>query len=98
MARPRRRRLPALNSTIVTDDQGLGAALAGLLRRDASFRRSQRQSIKRQAALQRIASRRAWKLYLALEEVQVACLSDALDLVAKWAFAAGRRFERRRTR
>jgi hypothetical protein len=34
---------------------------------------------------------RVWQALLQLEQAQVARFSDSLDLVAKWAFAAGRR-------
>ena len=99
MAGPRqRRRLPLLDASIVDDHEALGAALAELLRREPQLRHAQGEIIRRQAELRRRASSEAWKAYLDVEEISVARLSDALDLVAKWAFAAGRRFERRRMR
>jgi hypothetical protein len=83
---------------VLGDDEALGTALGELLRRNPRVRRAQGEVVRRQAELQRFVSDRAWKLYLVVEEMSVARLSDALDLVARWAFAAGRRFERRRTR
>lgn len=99
MARPpRRRRFPRLDSAIIGDDEALGATVGAVLRRDPGLRKRQRQIIRRQVMLQRIVSGRAWKAYLDLEQISVARFSDALDLVARWAFGAGCRFERRRTR
>jgi hypothetical protein len=98
MSRPRRRRLPPLNPAIIADEQALGVALGELLGRDSQFRRSQREIIRRQDALRRIVGAGAWKTYLGLEEISVARLSDALDLVTRWAFAAGLRCGRPRRR
>jgi len=94
----RRRKVAHLDSAIVKDDEALGAALGDLLRCDPGYCRSRREIIRRQTALQHIVSAAAWRTYLDMEEVQVARLSDALDLAVRWAFAAGLRSGRRRTR
>jgi len=69
----------------------LGEELHAMLARDADHRRHSRAVRRLQAALRGSLSEHAWGRYLTLEEAEVARGAHALERVARWAFARGRR-------
>lgn len=93
-----RRRLPSLDACIIRDENALTEALDELLHHSRRLQRGHRRILRQQAAIHRRVDDRVWRALLQLEQAQVARFSDSLDLVAKWAFAAGRRIGRKRQR
>jgi len=69
----------------------LGEQLQALLTRDAEYRRHSRAIRRLQSALQASVSPHTWQRYLTLEEQEAARGAHALERVARWAFARGRR-------
>lgn len=99
MAKKRKRRqLPRLDTSVLQDDDTLTRALDELLRHSRRLRCHCRKILRRQSALRARVDARTWRALLELEETQVARFSDSLDLVARWAFAAGLRIGRQRPR
>jgi hypothetical protein len=69
----------------------LADQLHALLSRDAEYRGHSRAVRRLQSALRASVSARAWQRYLTLEEEEAARGAHALERVARWAFARGRR-------
>lgn len=89
MTKRRKRRLPRLDAEVLRNHDALSEALDQLLRRDRQLQRHHRDILRRSRAVRRLVDDHTWRAMLELEEVQIARFSDALDLVAKWAFSAG---------
>jgi len=94
-AKRKRKRLPQLDTRIINDYDALSEALNELLRDDRQLRRRHREILRCSEAIRRRVDDRTWRALLELEEVEVARFSDALDLVARWAFASGLRIGRK---
>ncbi len=90
----RRRRLPRFDSRIFNDDQALGTALAILLDADPRMHRHRRRIIRLQTRLHAEVNERAWLAYLNVEEATMARFTDALTVVAGWAYQQARRRRR----
>jgi hypothetical protein len=84
-----RRRQPAQGGRTVksrvTDE------LHSMLARDTEQRRRSRVVRRLQADLRAAITAHAWERYLTLEEAEAARAAQALERVARWAFARGRR-------
>jgi hypothetical protein len=63
----------------------------GLLERDAAHRRYLRTVRRRQRALRGRVDRAGWRTYLELEEAEFDRWTHAIERVARWALARGRR-------
>lgn len=74
----------------------LAEELHAMLARDAEHRRHSRLVRRLQTALRRSLAEPAWGRYLTLEEAELARGAHALERVARWAFARGRRAARSR--
>ena len=86
---------PKLSKRIVRDDLALGDAIIAVLTRSGGAGSSRRPS-QLQRRLQRAVEPKAWKVYLHLEEIVHERESHEEDLLVRWAFEQGRRYERRR--
>ncbi len=74
----------------------LSARVEGLLERDAAHKRLLQNVRRRQRALRGHVSRLGWRAYLELEEAEFDRWTHAIDCVARWALAHGRRERGRR--
>lgn len=70
--------------------------VATLLERDIDYRRRLREVLARQRVLRRRVDGIGWRAYLSLEEAEFDRWVHALDRVAHWAHARGRRARGRR--
>ena len=88
---------PKLTKKIVRDDLALSDAIIALLTRSKGKRRKLTKAILRlQRRLQRAIDPKAWRVYLHLEEAVNERASYEEDMLVRWAFEQGCRFERRR--
>ena len=74
----------------------LSASVEDLLERDAAHQRHLRNVRQLQRALRGHVTRIGWRAYLELEEAEFDRWTHAIDRVARWAFAYGRRRRGRR--
>ena len=74
----------------------LSAKVENLLERDAVHQRHLRNVRRRQRALRGLVSHIGWRAYLALEEAEFDRWTHAIERVARWALACGRRERGRR--
>lgn len=74
----------------------LSASVEDLLERDSAHQRHLRNVRRRQHALRGHVSRIGWRAYLELEEAEFDRWTHAIDRVARWALAYGRRQRGRR--
>jgi hypothetical protein len=74
----------------------LGEELHAMLARDAEHRRRSRVVRRLQTTLRASLTEEGWGRYLTLEEAELARGAHALERVARWAFARGRRSTRSR--
>jgi hypothetical protein len=74
----------------------LSAKVETLLERDADHQRHLRNVRRCQRALRGHVSHIGWRAYLALEEAEFDRWTHAIDRVARWALARGRRERGRR--
>jgi hypothetical protein len=86
---------PRLDPAILADDAALAEALDGLTRDDPRMKLHVREILHRQRELQGLADDEMWSGYLHLEAAINARLVDLVGRIARWAFEAGREFERR---
>jgi hypothetical protein len=86
---------PRLDPGILADDAALAEALDALARDDRRMQLHLREILHRQRELQSLADEEAWSAYLHLEAAINARLVDLVGRIARWAFDAGRAFERR---
>ena len=82
---------PHLTADIVADEQLLAKAVEAQLVEHPDMVRHRRRIVRHQEELRRVASGKAWKAYLKVEEAVNARYDLALRLVAAWAFEAGRK-------
>jgi hypothetical protein len=85
------RRVPQLTAEVVANDELLGAAVDRVLLQDPQLRALSRLILQAQKALQARLSPEQWACYLSVEEATNERLAEALLIVARWAFRAGRR-------
>ena len=74
----------------------LSATVENLLERDAAHQRHLRNVRRRQRVLRGSVNRIGWRAYLELEEAEFDRWTYAIDRVARWALARGRRERGRR--
>jgi hypothetical protein len=88
---------PKLTKKIVKDDLAVSDAIIAVLTASKGKRSKLTKAILNlQRRLQRAVEPKAWKVYLHLEEIVHERESHEEDLLVRWAFEQGRRYERRR--
>ena len=80
----------------VKTGRGEWIPIIGVLTKAKGRRKLTKMIIKLQRRLQRAVDPEAWLLYLRLEEAVNERAIDEQDLLVRWAFRQGRRYERRR--
>jgi hypothetical protein len=85
-----------LTKKIVRDDLALSDAIIAALTKAKGRRKLTKAILKLGRRLQRAVDPKAWRIYLALEEIVNERASYEEDMLVRWAFRQGRRFERRR--
>lgn len=92
MAQPRtRKRVPQFDRCVLSDPDALALAIGELFEAEPAMRRHSRKIIRLQNRLRKLVSDKTWSAYLSLENAEAARLSDAVNLVASWAFLQGRK-------
>jgi hypothetical protein len=86
---------PKLTGKIVRDDLALSDAIIAVLSNSKGRRKFTKVILRQQRRLQHAVSPAAWKLYLHIEEAVNDRASYEEDLLVRWAFAEGRRYEGR---
>ena len=87
--------------SLLSDDAALDDAISDVLGRSDEYRRLSKRVRRAQDALQRTVNRKAWLLYLRLEEVVNDRVAFETRLIARWALRQARaavRMRRRRVR
>jgi hypothetical protein len=82
---------PCLTTDIMNDDDALAMAINELLLGSPVVRKLSKRVRRGQDRLERAVDRKAWKLYLRLEELVNDRTSRETDLLVRWAFDAGKR-------
>ncbi len=77
--------------TGITDEAMLSLVIGGVLASSKPIRRLTKKVLRAQRRLRARVSRKGWAEYLALEEVVNERASMEVELIARWAFAAGTR-------
>ena len=89
---------PKLTKRILRDDNALSDAITQAVAAHPHIRELSRQIRHIQDELRDSSDRRAWRIYLAAEALQIQRLDEETLLVARWAYRQGRRTGRRRAR
>lgn len=92
--RRRRPRLPPLTFDIVQDEEALERATDEVLLAVPELRRLSARIRRAQEALRSVVDDDGFEAYLRLEQTVNARFSEAVMIVVRWAFAAGRRSRR----
>lgn len=79
---------------LVTHDEAIDLVVDAVLLGSKQLRHLSKKILKAQRRLQRSVDRDSWKLYLALEELVNERASVQMDLLVRWALAAGARSRR----
>lgn len=88
---------PKLTKKIVRDDLALSDAISAVLVRSKRRKNQTRDILRWQRPLRRAVTHDAWMLFLRLDEIMNDRTSHEQDVLVRWAFRQGRRYERRRT-
>jgi hypothetical protein len=86
---------PKLTKKIVRDDLALSDAIIAVLTKSKNRRKLTKAVLKWQRRLQRAVDGKAWRVYMRLEEIVNERASFEQDVLVRWAFRQGRRYERR---
>ncbi len=81
---------PRLTEDIISDDALLGEAVDALLERDLVARDRQQAIVLHHSWLAAAVEPEVWQLFLHIEALTNESHSDALVVVAKWAYQEGR--------
>lgn len=87
---------PPIDPRYVGDDTALGAVIDALIGGDPRMRRHVEAILHRQRRLQEACDDDSWCSYLDVEQAVNVRYHHALLRVARWAWAAGRAYERER--
>jgi hypothetical protein len=90
-------KIPKLTKKIARDDLALSDAIIAVLTKSKGRRKLTKAILRLQRRLQRAVSPEAWRVYLHLEEAVNDRAMFEEDLLVRWAFGQGRRYERRRS-
>jgi hypothetical protein len=82
---------PCLTAAMVNDDDALALAVNELLLGSKAIGKLSKRARRGQDRLEALVDRKAWKLYLKLEESVNDRTSEETDLLIRWAFKAGKR-------
>ncbi len=86
-----------LTSKTVRDDTALSDAIIAVLVQAKGRKKLTKAILKLQRRLQRAVSMEAWMIFLHLEEAVNDRSIVEQDILVRWAFRQGRRYERRRS-
>lgn len=92
--RRRHSQLPPLTSDIVRDEEALEHATDALLLSVPKLRRLAARICEAQEALRSVVDDKGWDGYLRVEQVANDRFAEAVMLIVRWAFAAGRKSQR----
>jgi hypothetical protein len=86
---------PKLTRKIIRDDLALSDAISAVLLASKKWNQHRKAVLKIQRRLHRLVSHGAWMVFLRLDGVMNERTSFEQDVLVRWAFRQGRRYDHR---